>query len=89
VSEVLQTALCTVQKWCEKTSLSINPNKTVIIPFTRNKELKGFKEPSHFNKRIQLSSEGKYLGITLDKRLTWEKKQLGKAINKSCRAYWT
>jgi hypothetical protein len=30
VSEVLQTALCTVQKWCEKTNLSINPNKTVI-----------------------------------------------------------
>jgi hypothetical protein len=25
-SEVLQTALCTVQKWREKTNLSINPN---------------------------------------------------------------
>jgi hypothetical protein len=27
VSEVLQTALCTVQKLCEKTKLSINPKK--------------------------------------------------------------
>jgi hypothetical protein len=31
VSEVLQTALCTAQKWCEKTNLSINAKKTVII----------------------------------------------------------
>jgi hypothetical protein len=29
LSEVLQTALCTVQQWCERPNLSINPNKTV------------------------------------------------------------
>jgi hypothetical protein len=46
LSEVLQTAPCTVQKWCEKTSLSINSNKTIIIPFTRKRELKGLEEPS-------------------------------------------
>jgi hypothetical protein len=33
VSEVLQTALCIVQHWCERRKLSINPNKTVVIPF--------------------------------------------------------
>jgi hypothetical protein len=43
VSELLQTALCTAQKWCEKTNLSINPNNTVIIPFTRRREMKGLK----------------------------------------------
>jgi hypothetical protein len=32
VSEVFQTALCTVQHWCERTKLSINPNKTLVIP---------------------------------------------------------
>jgi hypothetical protein len=89
VSEVLQTTLCTVQKLCEKTGLSINPNKTVIIHFTRKRELKGLKEPSLFNKRIQLSSEVKYLGITLDKGLKWKKKQLDKAINKAYKAFWT
>jgi hypothetical protein len=41
VSEVLQTALCTVQQWCEKTKLSINPNKTVVITFTRKRNVKG------------------------------------------------
>jgi hypothetical protein len=59
VSEVLQTALCTVQKWCEKTNLSINPNRTVIIPFNRKREIKGLKEPILFNKTILLSSEEK------------------------------
>jgi hypothetical protein len=72
VSKVLQTALCTVQKWCEMINLSINPNKTVIITFTRKRELR-LKKPSLVNKRIQLSSEVKYLGITLDKGLTWKK----------------
>jgi hypothetical protein len=54
VSEVLQTALCTVQQWCERTKLSINPNKTVVIPFTRKRDI---KEPILFGKMIQLSSE--------------------------------
>jgi hypothetical protein len=32
----------------------------------------GLKTPILFNKMIQLSSEVKYLGITLDKGLTWK-----------------
>jgi hypothetical protein len=82
VSEVLQTALCTVQQWYERTKLSINPNKTVVVPFTMKRNIKGLREPNLFNKRIQLSSEIKYLGVTLDKALTW-KKQMDKAINKA------
>jgi hypothetical protein len=57
VSEVSQTALCTVKDWWEKTNLSIYPNKTVIVTFTRRKEIKGLKEPTHFIKTIQLSIE--------------------------------
>jgi hypothetical protein len=63
VSEVLQTAVGTVQQLWIRTKLSVNPNKTAVIPFTR-KNIKGFKEPILFSKRIQLSSEVKYLGIT-------------------------
>jgi hypothetical protein len=54
-------------------NLSINPNKTVIIPSTRKRNIKGLKEPILFSKTIQLSNEVKYLGITLDKGLTWKK----------------
>jgi hypothetical protein len=87
-SEVLQTALYSFQQWCERTNLSINPNKTVIISFTRKRNIKGLKEQILFSKTIQLSNEVKYLGITLDKGLIW-KKQLDKAISKAYKALWT
>jgi hypothetical protein len=73
VSEVLQTAQCTVQQWCERTKLTNDPNKTVVILFTRKRNIKGLREPILFSKRIQLSNEVKYLGVTLDKGLAWKK----------------
>jgi hypothetical protein len=88
VSEVLQPALCTVHEWSEKTKLSINPNKTVFIPFTRRRELKRLREPILFNHTIQLSKEVKYLGLILDKGLT-RKQQLDKSNNKVHKAFWT
>jgi hypothetical protein len=68
--------------------LSINPIETVIIPFTRKRNIRGLKEPILFNDAIQLSSEVKYLGLILDKGLTW-KRQLDSVINKTYRAFWT
>jgi hypothetical protein len=47
----------------------------VVIPFTKKRTIRGLKEPTLISKMIQLSSEVKYLGITLDKGLT-QKKQL-------------
>jgi hypothetical protein len=59
--------------------LSINPSKTVVIPFTKKRALKGLKDPTLFGKTIQLFTEVKYLGLTLDKGLTevrsWTKSQ--------------
>jgi Reverse transcriptase (RNA-dependent DNA polymerase). len=43
VSELLQEALTTVQQWCYRNQLSINPQKMVIVPFTR-KSFKGSKQ---------------------------------------------
>jgi hypothetical protein len=59
----------------------------VIIPFTRKRNIKGLKVLVLFNKMIQLSSKVKYLGLMLDKGLTW-KKQLDK-INIACKTFWT
>jgi hypothetical protein len=87
VSECLQMALHTVQRWCERTDLSINPNKTVIVPFTRKRKI-NLREPILFNKTIQFSDNVKYLGLVLDKGLTW-KGQLDKFINKAYKAFWT
>jgi hypothetical protein len=58
----------------------------VIIPFTMKRNIKGLKEPILFSKMIQLSGEVKYLGIKLDKGLTW-KKQLDKVIKKAYKAF--
>jgi hypothetical protein len=87
VSEVLQTALRKIQKWCERTNLCINPYKTVIIPFTRKRNIRELKEQTLFSKTIQLSSKVKYLGLTLNKGLIW-KKQLDKFIYNEYTASW-
>jgi hypothetical protein len=87
LSEVLETAVCTVKQWCERTNLSVNPNKIIIISFTGERNIKGLTEPILFSKMIQLSSEVKYLGLTLDKELTW-KKQLDTVINKAHKSFW-
>jgi retron-type reverse transcriptase len=42
VSEVLQT----VQQWCKRTNLSINPNKMVIILFTSKRDIRGLRYQS-------------------------------------------
>jgi hypothetical protein len=60
----------------------------VVIPFARKRNIKGLRETILFSKRIQLSSEVKYLGVILDKGLTW-KKQLDKVIDKAYEAFWT
>jgi len=43
VSELLHEALSTVQQCCDRTQLSINPQKTVIVPFIRKRVLRGLK----------------------------------------------
>jgi hypothetical protein len=88
VSEVLQTDLRTVQQWCKTTNVSINPNKTVVIPITRKRDIRELKEPILFNNTIQLSSTVKYLRLILDKGLM-QKKQLDSVITKAYRAFWT
>jgi hypothetical protein len=59
----------------------------VIIPFTRKRDIRGLKEPTLFCKTLQLSSEVKYLGLTLDKGLT-RKKELDRVTNKAYTAFW-
>jgi hypothetical protein len=81
-------ALGTVQQWCDRTKLSSNPKKMAVMPFTRKRNIKGLTELIHYNKRIQLSSEVKYLGLTLDKGLTW-KKRLDKVTDKAYKVFWT
>jgi hypothetical protein len=72
VSELLQEALSMVQQWCDRRQLSINPQKVVIVPFTQKRDLRGLKEPTLSGHTLQPSTEVRYLGLILDKGLTWK-----------------
>jgi hypothetical protein len=57
--------------WCNKVGLSVNPDKTGLVAFTRKRKLQGFFEPHFFGVRLSLSGSAKYLGVILDSQLTW------------------
>jgi Reverse transcriptase (RNA-dependent DNA polymerase) len=82
LSNRLQSALNHAMKWCKDANLSINPMKTVVIPFTRRLK-HNLKEPRMGDVTIKFSEDIKYLGITLDSKLLWNshmKKTKEKAI---------
>jgi hypothetical protein len=45
VSGIMQMALGIVENWCNGLGLSVNPDKTGLIAFTRKRKLEGFFEP--------------------------------------------
>jgi hypothetical protein len=58
--------------WCDGLGLSVNSDKTGLVAFTRRRNLPGFFEPRLFGRTVHRSMSVKYLGVTLDSRLTWE-----------------
>lgn len=77
----LQTHLDSIDNWATKWRIKINPDKSVYVPFTLKRTE---PPPVHFQgTQIPSSSNVKYLGITIDKRLTWgpHLKQKRKILN--------
>ena len=73
VSGLIQWALHTFELWCGGLGLSVNPDKTGLVAFTRKRKLTGFFEPRLFGKTLQRSMSVECLGVILDSRLTWKK----------------
>ena len=86
VSDIMKSALREVLNWCVSEGLSINPNKTVLVPFTKRYRL-DLGQISLQGIVIEYSNEVKYLGITLDRRLNWNA-QLNNTLNKATRVFW-
>ena len=73
VSWLIQWAVSIVEAWCAELGLSVNPDKTGLVAFTRIRKFEGFFEPRLFGKTLQCSMSVKYLGVILNSRLTWRK----------------
>lgn len=71
ISSIMQKALNTVSDWCGNSDLSVNAGKTVIVPFTNKRRLDRLVNPKLNGKIITFSTEVKYLGVTIDQKLTW------------------
>jgi hypothetical protein len=89
VSSKLPTSLLAIQSWLTRWRMKVNGSKSTHVTFTMRR---GTCPPVHVN-NVQLpqTDEVKYLGLHLDRRLTWHKhifikqKQLGTAFTKM---YW-
>jgi hypothetical protein len=60
----------------------------VIVPFTRQRDLRGVKGLTFNGQTLHLATEVIYLGLVTDKELTW-KVQLSTMLNKTYRDFWT
>jgi hypothetical protein len=88
-SQKLQTHLLAIQIWLQKWRMQVNALKSVHVKFTTRS---GTCPPFHLS-NVQLPCEDhvKYLGLHLDRKLTWQhhiftkRKHLGVTPNK---IYW-
>jgi hypothetical protein len=86
VSGLIQWALHTVETWCDELGLSVNPDKTGLVAFTR-RTLPGFFEPCLFGTILHCSMSVKNLGVILDLRLTW-KEHMDVKVRKAQNLMW-
>nr|CAH7757952.1 unnamed protein product [Callosobruchus chinensis] len=61
--EMMQRAISIVERWCVTEGLSVNPSKTIMVPFTKQRNAKITRAPILFGNQIEVAREVKYLGI--------------------------
>ena len=69
VSGLMQWALPTVEVRCNEVGLSVNPDKTGLVTFTRKRKLQGFFKPQLFGVKLSLcvgQVSGCYSGFSID-----------------------
>ena len=83
----MQQALVIVERWCERVNLSVNPDKTQCVLFTKCRKLGIPEGPLFYGKALEITDKVKYLGVILDRKLTW-KEHVEYACKKFLNGYW-
>ena len=68
---VMQQALGIVDTWCKKSGLSVNPNKTEVVVFTRRYKWRTTRTLKLGGQQLKINEQAKYLEFILDKKLAW------------------
>jgi len=83
----MQAALNRVQRWCDDHGLSVNPDKTEMVLFTRKRTLPGLIPIVFFSKELERTKKVKYLEVVLDSKLTWSE-HLDQKCKKAIALFW-
>ena len=79
-----RSALRIVELWCNESGLSVNPEKTELVVFTRKYKTARVTGPVFSGKRLQTAQSVKYLGFILDRKLNW-----AEHLEAQCRRFTT
>ena len=72
LGQLMQRIFRVVGKWCRESGLSVNPDKTGLILFTKKRVISAFSRPKLFGKQLVMTNKVKYLGVILDSKLTFD-----------------
>jgi len=72
LKERMDIALRIIQNWCIAVGLTVNPSKTAAMIFTRKYKPEPIGLLKLWGKEIAYTSSVKYLGVTLDTKLSWK-----------------
>jgi len=86
--ERINKALSILQDWCIAMGLTVNPSKTTAMIFTRKYKPEPIEPLKLWGKEITYASSVKYLGVTLDTKLSW-KLHLEEKRKKFYASMWT
>lgn len=88
IAKRMNNAMEIVEKWCNETGLSVNPDKSSMISFSLSKKNTIQNKITLYEKPIKQVKNTTFLGIVLDEKLNWNE-HINKLANKSRRTLWT
>jgi hypothetical protein len=71
VRVLMQAALNVVDKLTANEGLSFSPHKTAVVSFTNKRKLEGLGPLTLRGMQLHMLQEVKYLGVSLDSKLSW------------------